>query len=101
MDPARTDDLVQRVRERADDPANRVEQRPSELWSSVTTMGVGDLLSMGRSLAGDLGRLLRQGLDAGINARADSIERTMTTPADIPLPAAASDAQLAAAERRL
>ena len=101
MDPARTDDLVQRVRERAADPASRVEQRPSELWSSVTTMGVGDLMGMGRSLAADLGRLLRQGPDAGINARADSIERSMTTPADVPLPAAATESQLADAERRL
>ena len=101
MDQKRADDLVQRVRERAADPANRVEQRSSELWSSVTTMGVGDLMSMGRSLAADLGRLLRQGPDAEITARADSIERSMTTPAEIPLPAPASEAQLAAAERRL
>ena len=100
MDP-RDDVLVQRVRERAADPAARVEQRPSELWSSVTTMDVGDLLSVGRSLAADLGRLLRKGPDAEISARADSIERSMTTPADMPLPAVASEAQLAAAERQL
>ena len=101
MDPAREDVLLQRVRQRAADPAARVEQHPSELWSSVTTMDVGDLLSVGRSLAADLGRLLRQGPDAEISARADSIERSMTTPAVTPLPAVASEAQLAAAERQL
>jgi hypothetical protein len=101
MDPAHTDDLVERVRQRAADPASRVEQRTSELWSSVTAMGVGDLMSMGRSLGADLGRLQRQGADAEIKARADSIERAMATPAEIPLPRAASEEQLAAAERRL
>ena len=101
MDPAREDVLVQRVRERAAEAASRVEQRPSELWSSVTTMDVGDLMGVGRSIAADLGRLLRQGPDAEIGARAESIERSMTTPAAIPMPAVASEEQLAAAERRL
>ena len=101
MDPAREDVLVQRVRQRAADPANRVEQHPSQLWSSVTTMDVGNLMSVGRSIAADLGRLLQQGPDAEITARAESIERSMTTPADVALPVAASEAQLVAAERRL
>jgi hypothetical protein len=101
MEPGDADDLVQRVRERAADPATRVEQRSSELWSSVTSMGVGDLMSMGRSLAADLGRLVRQGPDDQITARAEAIERSMTTPADVPLPSPASEEHLSAAERRL
>ena len=101
MDPARADDLVRRVRERAADPASRVEQRPSELWSSVTTMGVGDLMSMGRSLTADLGRLLQTG-----PRRRDQctgrLDRALDVDAAVsPLPAAADEAQLAEAERRL
>ena len=101
MEPADDDVLIQRIRERAADPAAHVEQRPSELWSSVTTMDVGDLLSVGRSLAADLGRLLQHGPDPEITARADSIERSMSTPAETPLPAVASEEQLTAAERGL
>ena len=101
MDTDRADALINRIRERAADPASRVDERPSELWASVTTQGLGGLLGMSRSLAQDLGRLLRDGPDERITARADALERSMTTPAERPLPAPASPEQLDAAERRL
>jgi SMI1 / KNR4 family (SUKH-1) len=98
-DPA--DQLIQRIRERAADPAGRTEERPSEFWRSVTSQSLGGLLGMGRSIAQDLGRLLRQGPDDVLTARAEEIEHSMTTPAERPLPAPASEEQLADAERRL
>jgi hypothetical protein len=101
MDTERADHLVQRIRERAADPAGRTEERPSEFWTSVTSQSLGGLLGMGRSVAQDLGRLLRQGPDDALTARAEEIERSMTTPVDRPLPAQASEDQLAAAEGRL
>jgi hypothetical protein len=101
MDTARADALINRIRERAADPASRVDERPSELWASVTTQSLGGLLGMGRSVAQDLARLLRDGPDERITARAGELERSMTTPAERPLPAPSSPEQLDAAERRL
>jgi len=101
MDTERADQLIQRIHERAADPAGRTEERPSEFWTSVTSQNLGGLLGMGRSVAQDLGRLLRQGPDHDLTARAEAIERSMTTPAERPLPAPASEEQLNAAERRL
>jgi hypothetical protein len=99
MDTA--DDLVERIRTRAADPEGRVEQRSSEFWVSATSGGLGDLLGMTRSIAQDLGRLLRQGPDDELTAKANQIERSMTTPAERPLPAPATQEQLADAERRV
>jgi hypothetical protein len=56
---------------------------------------------MGRSVAQDLGRLLREGPDDELTSRAEEIERRMTTPAERPLPERASEEQLVAAERRV
>jgi hypothetical protein len=101
MDSERADQLIQRIRERAADPAGRTEERPSEFWTSVTSQSLGGLLGMGRSVVQDLGRLLRQGPDDELTARAEEIERSMTTPAERPLPGPASEEQLNSAERRL
>lgn len=101
MDSDPAEQLLQRIRERAADPAGRTEERSSEFWTSVTSQSLGGLLGMGRSVAHDLGRLLRQGPDDELTARAEEIERSMTTPAERPLPAPASEEQLNAAERRL
>ena len=101
METERADQLIQRIHERAADPAGRTEERPSEFWTSVTSQSIGGLLGMGRSVAQDLGRLLRQGPDDELTVRAEAIERSMTTPAERPLPAPASEEQLNAAERRL
>ena len=51
MDTERPDHLVQRIRERAADPAGRTEERPSEFWSSVTAQSLCGLLGMGRFVA--------------------------------------------------
>ena len=99
MEPA--DDLIERVRSRAADPEGRTEERSSEFWASVTSGSLGDLFGMGHSIAQDLGRLLRQGPDDELTARANEIERSMTTPAQRPLPPPATEEQLAAAERRV
>jgi hypothetical protein len=99
MEPA--DDLIERIRTRAADPEGRVEERSSEFWASVTSGGLGDLFGMGRSIALDLGRLLRQGPDDELTARANEIERSMSTPAERPLPPPATRDQLDAAERRI
>jgi hypothetical protein len=96
---ARHDDLVARIRAVAADAERRVDERPSQLWSEVASAGVGDLLSMGRSLARDLVRLTRGGPDEAIVARSEEIRTSMETPAERPLPAPATADQLAAAER--
>jgi hypothetical protein len=99
-DGTRHDDLVARIRALAADPERRVDERPSQLWSEVASAGVGDLLSMGRSLARDLLRLTRSGPDDSIVARSEEIRRSMETPAERALPAPATTDQVAAAERR-
>jgi SMI1/KNR4 family protein SUKH-1 len=101
METDRADDLIQRIRERAADPETRLDERPSELWASVTSQGLAGLFGMGRSIAQDLGRLLRDGPDDRLTARAEEIERSMTTPVSKPLPEPASHEGIAAAERRL
>ena len=73
MDTENADQLVQRIRQRTADPATRTEERPSEFWSSVTSQSLGGLLGMGRSVALDLGRLLRNGPDDALTARAEEI----------------------------
>ena len=95
------DALVERIRERAADPARRVESRPSQFWSSATSKSLGDLSSTTRPLVGNLGALLRGGPTPDIVARAEGIQLSMETPADNPLPAPATPEQLSEAERRL
>jgi SMI1 / KNR4 family (SUKH-1) len=95
------DERIERLRARIADPARRVDQLPSELWTSITGQGLGGMLEIGRSLGQDLARLLQQGPDADIVARADELQRSMETPADRPLPEPATVEQLATAERRL
>lgn len=100
LDDARHDDLIARIRDRAADPERRVEERPSQLWSEVTSASLGGLASMGRSLVQDLFRLSRRGADDEIVARAERLRERMETPADRPLPPPATEAQVAAAEGR-
>jgi hypothetical protein len=49
-------DLIARLRERAFDPRRRVDEQASELWSTVSSAGLADLMSMARSISADLGR---------------------------------------------
>jgi hypothetical protein len=93
------DDLISRLVERASDPRRRLDERATEFWSTVSSAGLGDLMSMARSLSGDLGRLLANGPDAGITAKTNLLQRQMQTPADRPLPPPATVSQLAAAEQ--
>lgn len=98
-DEPRHDDLVARIRDLAADPERRVDERPSQFWTEVASAGLGDLLSMGRSVARDLLRVTRRGPDDAIVARSEEIRRSMETPAERPLPARATEDQLAEAER--
>jgi hypothetical protein len=95
------DALVGRLRERVADPDRRLDARPSEFYASVSSMGLGDLLSMGRSVAQDLRRLLNQGPDDELIAKADAFERQMAVPAVTPLPPSVTPGELEAAERRM
>jgi hypothetical protein len=95
------DALIVRLRARIADPGRRVDSRPSELWASATSQGLGGLLSMGRALADDLRRLRTSGPNDELVARAGRLERAMNTPAERPLPPPATPDQLAAAEGRL
>jgi hypothetical protein len=98
---ASIDGLISRVRERAADPTRRVDERPSEFFASVSSAGLGDLLSMLRSVTGDLNRLMANGPDERIHERALDFQRGMTTPAERALSAPASATTLEASEREL
>ena len=95
------DHLIEQIRERAADPAKRVDERPSELWASVNTMSLGGMVGMLRGLNRDLGRLIRQGPDDELVGRANDIQRSMRTPAEQPLPPPATLDQVAATEAAL
>jgi len=92
------DAVISRVRERADDPARRVDERPSELFAGITSSSLGDLMSMLQSLSGDLNQMVQNGADERIHQRAMDLQRGMTTPAGRTLPAPASESTLQAAE---
>jgi len=95
------DALISRVAARAADPQRRVDDRPSELFASISSAGLGDLMAMLQSLSGDLGQLRVNGPTPAINARAEAIGRSMTTPAVRELPAVAGTSALATAEAEL
>jgi hypothetical protein len=94
-------DLIARLRERVAEPRRRVDERPSQFWSSVSSAGLGDLMSMVRGVSADLSRLIANGPDGTTTARANTLQQQMQTPADRQLPGPASAAELDAAERRL
>src|SRR6187401_1457651 len=98
---ASVDGLISRVRQRASDPTRRVDDRPSEFFSSVASAGLGDLVSMLRSVTGDLNRLMANGPDARIQQRTDQLQRSMTTPVDRALPSPTTTAALDAFEREI
>jgi hypothetical protein len=104
-DPLPLDDLLPRLRTRAQDPERRTSSRPSQLMAGMRTMDLGGLLTMGRSLADQLrgvvaanqqGRVDPAGLET-----AHGIERAMNTPAPSVLPGPAHEAWLATIEGRL
>ncbi|MEW6224842.1 MAG: SMI1/KNR4 family protein [Chloroflexota bacterium] len=99
------DTLIERLRARAADPERRTSSRPSRLFAAARTMDLGGLLQMGRSLASELGRVVAANqagrVDEAGYERARELEREMSTPAPMVLPAPAGVASIAAAEAAL
>jgi hypothetical protein len=99
------DGLIDRLKRRASDPARRTSNRPTEFGRAVGSLDLGGLISM----AGDLASMLkgvvdanRAGrVDAAGHARAQELERQISTPVDEPLPAPADEPALARAEAEL
>lgn len=104
--PEQLDALIARLRARAADPERRADVIVDAFSAQVRTMDLGSLMGMGRSVAGDLGRLLGQIRTTGtvspdLQARAESIGQLMSTPARPDLPAVATGAAVAQAEATL
>jgi hypothetical protein len=100
------DQLIERLRARAADPERRTDHRPSVFESRVGSMSLGELFSTGRSVFGDLMKVVKTnqaGLmpDPQTLGRAEQFERDMTTPATAPPLRQASEAGLRAAEEAL
>ena len=99
------DELLPRLRARAADPARRTEVRPNELGQQISSLDLGGLLSMGRSLADSLRGVVaanQEGrVDPAGHARAQELERQLSTPVQRALPPPASEPELAAAEAAL
>jgi hypothetical protein len=97
-------DLIERLRTRAADPDGRTDYRPSVFESNVRAMSLGDLFSAGRSMFGDLMKVVQtnqSGLppDPETLGRAEQFERDMSTPTPSPdLQRATAEAVLAAEE---
>ena len=100
------DALLDRLRELAADPERRTDHRPSVFESSVRSMSLGELFSAGRSVFGDLMKVVATN-QAGLPpepqtlGRAEQIERDMSTPAPAPQPGRSSIADVRAAEQAL
>lgn len=94
--------LLPQLRARAADPERRTDVRKSEFGATVGTLDLGGLLSMGRDLASSLRDVVAANqagrIDPDAHARAQDLERSMSTPAPSLLPPPASDATVAAAE---
>jgi hypothetical protein len=96
------DALILRLRERAADPGRRTYVRETQFSRQVTSMDLGGMLSLGRTLGGLLQQSVkaqREGvIDPEAVAMADDIQRRMETPVDDGLPAPADDATVEAVE---
>ncbi|HKG57813.1 MAG TPA: SMI1/KNR4 family protein, partial [Candidatus Limnocylindrales bacterium] len=96
------DDLIARLRARAADAERRTDVRPSQFSSTVRGLDLGSLMTMGRSLAADLGRVVAANQEGRVDgpgfARALGIEQAMNTPAQRDLPPPATADALDAAE---
>lgn len=98
---ARYDALIGRIRERAADPERRIDERQSQLMALATSGGLDGMLDMTRSLMADLQRLVRDGADDAIVARAEGLRSQMLSAAEKPLPAPATEAEIAGGEARI
>lgn len=93
--------LIVRIRERVADSERRVDRGTSAFQASLSGLDASQLLSPVRSAAGDLRRLLDQGVDDDVLRKAGDIERQMTTRSERPLPEPATTAAVDAAEAHL
>lgn len=100
------DAMLARLRELAADPERRTDHRPSVFESSIQSMSLGELFSAGRSLFGDLMKVVATN-QAGLPpepqtlGRAEQIEREMSTPAPASPLRQSSIAGVRAAEQAL
>ena len=106
MTETELDELIERLRIRLADPNRRVDVQPRAFDRQVASMGLADLLSAGRSLAGSLGRVVAanqsgEPLDAADTATVDRLAAAMATPPPPSLRPAATPPMLAAAEASL
>lgn len=98
--------LIERLRERAADPERRTDHRPSVFDSTVRSMSLGELFSAGRSMFGDLMKVVQTN-QAGLPpepesvARAEQIQRDMSAPAPAPDLTSATSEDVRAAEQAL
>jgi len=88
------DELVPRLRARAANPARRTDVRPNQFMAGVQTLDLGGLLSMAGGLADALRGVVAANqagrVDAAGHARAQELERQLSTPVDSPLRAPAA-----------
>lgn len=80
------DALVEQLRARAADPHGRTEYVPSVFEQTIRSASLGGMLSLGRSLAGSLRRVVASNNagrmpDPDVLATAEQLERDMTSPA--------------------
>lgn len=98
------DDVIRRLRERADDPDRRVDCRTSAFAAGVAGLDLGGLMGQLGQAQADLARLLAAGPEGpppDLVARADQLAADMSAPAESALRPPASAAALDAAERAL
>ena len=90
------DDLISQLRTRAADPERRADVRPTHLWAGMKALDLGGLFGALRDVQADLARAVeasREGrVDQQAHARAEEIERAMTTPVESELPSPADPA---------
>jgi hypothetical protein len=100
------DQLIERLRARAADPERRTDVRPSRFDAALSGLSLGGMVSLGRSVFGDLMKVVKTnqaGLppDPQAVGLAEQLERDMTTRAESPALATATGADLRAAEDAL
>ena len=100
------DELIDRLRARANDPERRVDVRASQFMAQVSTLDLGGLMGMLGQVSGDLKRVVAanqsgQRIDPDLHAKAEAIGAAMSTPVATSLPAPADPAALDRAEATL
>ena len=99
------DELIEQLRARAADPERRVDVRPTQLWSTMKALDLRGLFGALRDVQADLARALdasREGrVDPPAHARAEEIQRAMSTPVESELPPPADPSAVEIAEEAL